>query len=275
MYNNKVSIKINCYKGFNYEQTFSGVKKAGFKYVELSTSKGNSCNLLQDIPFNELVKMKLDLETRGLVPITIGGNSFLLDDDKSRVLNNIYLGKFFGCKYLDATVCDAHAETDKEYSDEEVIEKINYYVPYLEENDLDLVIELHGSFASGEKLENIIKGVNSNHVHINYDTGNALYWGKLEVEEMVEDFKKHVDLVSFMHIKDKLGTKESWNFPAIGSGYIPFEEIFKTLKQNNNDAMLTCEIEFTDKGVSDVNEVDKALVDSANYLRSLGFDLEK
>ena len=39
--------------------------------------------------------------------------------------------------------------------------------------------------------------------------------------------------------------------------------------------MLTCEIEFTDKGVSNVNEVDKALIDSANYLRSLGFDLGK
>lgn len=271
--NNKVCVKINCYKGFSYDETLDGVKNAGFKYVELSTSKGNSLNLRQDSSIEELEKLKNDLTTRGLRAIAIGGNSYLLDDDTSKILANIKLAKYFGCKYIDTTMFNAHAENGVSFKEEDVINHINFYVPYLEENDLDLVIELHGNYASGKILRPILDKVNSKHVHINFDTGNALYWGKLSVEEMVNDFKESVDYVSFMHLKDKLGEIDEWNFPALGSGYIPFKEIYEYLKNKNNSATLTVEIEFTPEGVKDVKEVDKALSDSYNFLSSLGLNI--
>lgn len=91
---------------------------------------------------------------------------------------------------------------------------------------------------------------------------------------MLEDFKENIYNVSFMHLKDKLGNINVWNFPAIGKGYIPFENVFAIIKENKNTSTLVVEIEFTDKGVSDVKEVDEALIDSANYLKSLGLSLD-
>ncbi|MDO4940542.1 MAG: sugar phosphate isomerase/epimerase family protein [Erysipelotrichaceae bacterium] len=270
---NKVCVKINCYKGFSYLETLDGVKDVGFKYLELSTSKGNSLNLRQDSTIEELEKLKNDLNSRGLSALAIGGNSYLLDDDTSKILANIKLAKFFGCKYIDTTMFNAHDEKTALANEDDVINHIKFYVPYLEQNDLDLVIELHGNYASGKILRPILDKVGSNHVHINFDTGNALYWGKLSVEEMVQDFKDSVDYVSFMHLKDKLGETTEWNFPAIGSGYIPFKDIFEYLDNKNNSSTLTVEIEFTPEGVKDVGEVNQALIDSYNFLISLGLNI--
>lgn len=270
MYNNKVGVKINCYKGFDYNQTFNGIKDAGFKYVELSVSKGNSCGIFQDTPSDKLNEIKNDLTKRGIVPIALGGNCFLMDDDTSKLLKNIELAKFFGCKYVDTTVFNARNDSGVFTSNEDIANKINYFVPYLEKNGLDLVIELHGEYATGEKLSKILDLVNSKNVHINYDTGNAIYWGKLSLEEMLIDLKKCIDKVSYMHIKDKLGEYDEWNFPSIGRGYVPFKEIFKLL---NDNITLCVEIEFTQSGVNDVKEVNDALLDSANYIINMGYKL--
>ena len=162
---------------------------------------------------------------------------------------------------------------DTVISDEDIVKQLKLFIPDLEKNNIDLVLELHGGYATGDRMKSIIDNVNSSHIHINYDTGNALFWGGLEVDEMLRDLKKNINLVSYMHLKDKLDDKRIWNFPAIGKGYIPFRNVFDILKDNNNDSTLCVEIEFTEKGVNDVIEVDNALKDSADYLKALGFNL--
>ena len=271
--NNIVCVKINCYKGFGFDETINGIKNAGFNYVELSTSKGNSLGLTQHSSSEELKIIKNKLDNIGLNVVALGGNSFLMDEDTSKILKNIELANYFGCHYIDTTMFNARNDGGLIASKEEIIKKIKFYLPYLEEYNLDLVIELHGSYAQGRILKDILKEIQSNNIHINYDTGNALYWGGLSVEEMLADFKDSIDYVSFMHLKDKLEDIDVWNFPALGKGYIPFEEIFKELKNKQNNSTLTVEIEFTQKGVESVEEVNKALVDSYNYLKSFEFDI--
>lgn len=274
MYKNTVSVKINCYKGFDYTDTLEGISKAGFKYLELSTSKGNSLNLSQDMNEEELDLFKKDLAKYGLVPIALGGGSFIMDDDTSKILNNIKLAKYLGAKYVVTTIFNARNDADLLASDKEVAEKIKYYLPYLIENDLCLVIELHGRYATGTIVKKILDLVSDRHVLINYDTGNALYWGKLNVDEMLNDFEGSISDVGYLHLKDKLGANDEWNFPAIGSGYIPFKDIFEILKKHNNQSNVSVEIEFTENGVDTVEEVNDNLNMSANYLKSLGLILK-
>lgn len=270
---NIVCVKINCYKGFSKQETLTGIKNAGFNYVELSTSKGNSLNLSQDMSLDEINQFKRELDDLGLIPMAIGGNSYLMDDDTSKIIKNIEIGHILGVKYIDTTVFNARNDAGLKTTEEDIIMHINNYTPYLEKYNLDLVLELHGDYARGEILLPILKKVNNKHIHINYDTGNALYCGKLKPEEMLKDFENCIDYVSFMHLKDKLDEIDVWNFPAIGSGYIPFKEVFNIMQEHNNNSTLTVEIEFTDKGVQNVEEVNKALVDSANYLKSIGMEL--
>ena len=271
--NNVVCVKINCYKGFGFDETINGIKNAGFNYVELSTSKDNSLGLSQDSSLEELKTIKNKLNDVGLKAVALGGNSYLLDEDKSKILKNIELAKYFDCKYIDTTMFNARNDAGLLADKKDIVSCINYYLPYLENNNLDLVIELHGSYATGKNLKDILQDINSNHIHINYDTGNALYWGGLCVEEMIRDFKESINYVSYMHLKDKLDGINVWNFPALGAGYIPFKEIFVELEKHNNNSTLAVEIEFTEKGVSNVEEVNQALVDSYKHLKSLGLNI--
>lgn len=273
MYKNKVSVKVNCYKGFDYNETFDGIKNASLKYVELSTSNGNSINLSQDSSKDVLNRIKEDMSIRNITPIAIGGNSYIMDEDKSKIIKNIELADFFGCKYVDVTVFNARNDSNLIASNKDIAEHIKYYIPFLEKYNLDLVIELHGEYSTARKLNEILNLVNSKHVHINYDTGNALYWGKLSIDEMIEDLKSCIDNVSYMHIKDKLDDNNVWNFPAIGEGYIPFNKIFDIIKEKD-DITLCIEIEFTSAGPKDLNEVNQSLVNSVNYIKKFGFSME-
>ncbi|MCK9177210.1 MAG: sugar phosphate isomerase/epimerase, partial [Clostridiales bacterium] len=107
-------------------------------------------------------------------------------------------------------------------------------------------------------------------VKINYDTANAIFYGDVDV---VQDMEAVIDDIAYIHLKDKAGPKDVWNFPALGEGYVDFENIFKLLKNRQNDAPLSIEIEFTERGPRDADEVDAALVTSANYLKSLGIPI--
>lgn len=270
---NKISIKVNCFKGFPYEQTLSGIKNAGFNFVELSTSNGNSLGLSQDMSLDQINNIKDDLNKRKLTPIAIGGNSYIMDDDTSKIISNIKLAELFECKYIDTTVFNARNDKGIIAKDEDVIKHIQYYIPYLEQYNKTLVIELHGEYSTGKSLINILKTTNNEHIKINYDTGNVIFYANYDVEEMMNDFSNCINYVGFMHLKDKLDDKSVWNFPAIGKGYIPFEKIFEILQNANNSSPLIVEIEFTEKGVKDIEEVNSALLDSANYLQSLNIEL--
>ena len=79
--------------------------------------------------------------------------------------------------------------------------------------------------------------------------------------------------VGYLHLKDKAGAPDEWNFPALGKGTIDFPGIFSILRQAGNESPLSIEIEFTQAGPGDVTEVDRAVADSAAYLTAHGFTL--
>ena len=158
-------------------------------------------------------------------------------------------------------------------ADEVVVEHINRFIPYLEEYDITLVIELHGNHCTGKILNNIVRLCNSNRIKINYDTANAIFYANFSNEELLNDIEQHIDLINYFHIKDKLGEKNEWNFPALGKGYVPFKEIFNILNKHNNNSLLCAEIEFTKDGPKDIEEINQAVLDSAKYLKENGFEL--
>ena len=41
---------------------------------------------------------------------------------------------------------------------------------------------------------------------------------------------------AYIHIKDKGGRDDAWDFPALGKGHIDFPAIFEELERAGNDA---------------------------------------
>lgn len=269
-----IAVNSNCYHGYSLEEAVEGIKNAGFKYIELTATKGWTEHVFPDQSFARLLKVKDMLDDAGLIPFAMSGHTNLMDSNRiGDFVNNIRLAHFFGCKYIVSSIGEAHIEDKAVASNEVVAEHIKGFLPYLEKYDMKLVIETHGDHGTGKILGEICELVGSDRVMINYDTANAIFWGYMDKDKMLEDFKESIDRTGYMHIKDKLGDIHEWNFPALGKGYVPFREIFDCMDAADNLSPYSIEIEFTEKGPKDLEEINRAVLDSAEYLKSLGFEL--
>ncbi len=58
-----------------------------------------------------------------------------------------------------------------------------------------------------------------------------------------------------------------------GKGDVDFPALFAALDRAGNNSPFSIEIEFTQAGPKDLAEIDRAVQDSADYLRAQGFAL--
>ena len=119
-------------------------------------------------------------------------------------------------------------------------------------------------------LSDIVGLVGSERVKINYDTANAVFYGGVDP---VADLRACVSDVAYLHLKDKAGAADVWDFPALGKGWVDFPGVFGVLEEAGNASPFSIEIEFTQAGPKDLAEIDQAVQDSADYLRAHGFEL--
>lgn len=266
-----IGVNSNCYHGYSIEQAIEGIKQAGFHYIELTATKGWTEHVFPDRSFEYLNTVKDKLLNAGLIPFAMSGHCNLMDESRiGDFISNIRLAAFFGCQYIVSSIGEAHLEDKSVAGNEEVSRQIRALIPYLEESHLKLVLEVHGDHGTGMILKDIVERVHSELVAINYDTANAIFYGDVDMEQ---DVSGCIDKIAYMHLKDKAGEKKEWNFPALGKGYVDFPMIFDQLEQQENDCPFSIEIEFTEKGPKDLNEINQAVKDSYDYLKKLGFEL--
>jgi sugar phosphate isomerase/epimerase len=193
--------------------------------------------------------------------------------DRERIgdfIDNIRLAACFDCDYIVSSIGEAHLKDNAIVSNEEAAAHIRELLPYLEEYDLILVLENHGEHATGQIIKEIVNLVGSPRVLVNYDTANVIYYAG--VDPLV-DIPTCVDKIGYLHIKDKIGGLQEWNFPALGKGHVDFPGIFALLDKAQNNSPMSIEIEFTKDGPKDLTEVNQAVRDSYDYLAGLGVEI--
>lgn len=266
-----IAVNSNCYHGYSIQEAIDGIAAAGFHYIELTATKGWTEHVFPDQSFARLWSVKDRLKEKGLVPFAMSGHCNLMDPARiPDFIANIRLAAFFGCDYIVSSIGEAHLEDRAEASNQEVAGHIRALVPTLEEYGLTLVLEVHGDHGSGRVLKEIVDLVGSDRVKINYDTANAIFYGDVDLSA---DLDACLDQVGYLHLKDKGGEKQVWDFPALGKGWIDFPMLFDKLERAGNSAPFSVEIEFTQAGAKDLAEVNRAVEDSAAYLKSRGFAL--
>ena len=266
-----IAVNSNCYHGYSIEEAIAGIKAAGFHYIELTATKGWTEHVFPDQSFERLLEVKDLLDEAGLIPFAMSGHTNLMDPARiGDFVNNIRLAHFFGCDYIVSSIGEAHLEDKAVASNQVVAEHIRGLVPYLEKYNMKLVLEVHGDHGSGAILKEICTLVDSDRVLINYDTANAIFYGDVDVPR---DLAGCLDKVGYVHLKEKAGGRQEWDFPALGKGYVPFPELFSMLETAGNNSPFSIEIEFTAAGAKDLAEVNQAVLDSAQYLKAQGFVL--
>ncbi|MDD3840398.1 MAG: sugar phosphate isomerase/epimerase [Clostridia bacterium] len=265
---NYFAVSTNTYHGFSLDEALNGISKAGFKYVELAAVKGYTEHVGWEMTDDELQKVKDKLDDYGLMAIAVSGHSSLLEEDGIELfIKNIELAGRLGCKYIVTSTGEAHGDESVVEDDSALVNTLKDLAEKCKENGVKLVIETHGNnYGNGEVLYNLLSKVDSEYVGINYDTANAIFYGNVEPEE---DILKCKEKLYYIHLKDKLGERQEWNFPAVGKGYIDFKKIFKNIEQTGYQGPLSVEVEFTSEGPGSLENVDQAVKDSYEYIQTL------
>lgn len=266
-----IAVNSNCYHGYSIEEAIAGIRKAGFHYIELTATKGWTEHIFPDQSFERLLEVKDKLAEAELIPFAMSGHTNLMDVERiPDFVKNIRLAHFFGAKYIVSSIGEAHLADRAVASNEEVAQHIRGFLPYLEQYDMILVLEVHGDHGTGKILKEIAALVESPRVLVNYDTANAIFYGDVDV---LEDVSECLDKVGYFHLKEKAGGRQEWDFPALGKGYVPFPELFQMLEDRQDRSPFSIEIEFTQAGPKDLAEIDRAVQESADYLKRRGFTL--
>lgn len=265
-----IAINSNSYHGFTLDDAIMGMKQAGFSTIELTATRGWTEHVLPDMSFRGLLQVRNRLNAEKIEVVGMSGHCNLMDPDRLKDFReNIALAGFFGARHILSSIGEAHLQ-DQVTDESALQEHLISLIPDLEQEDLLLCLEVHGqNHGSGAAIARIVRELGHPRVKIAYDTANALFYSDVD---LLADVAFAADEIAYIHLKDKGGDRKVWDFPALGKGWVPFPDLFKLLEEKNIYVPWSIEIEFTAEGAQNVEEVHQALLDSASYLHSLGYD---
>lgn len=264
----KIGVNTNTYHGYSLEEALNGIAAAGFKFVELTAVAGWTEHVNSNMTDEEIHDVNEMVSKRGLSTFGLSGHCNIMDDaGLQSFMDNLKLAKKLGCQYVVTSAGEAHGGEDVE-DDAVLINNLREIGEVCSNSGLICVIETHGGvYNTGKQMNDLVRKVGSPNVGVNYDTANVIFYGKVNPEEeIVESFPG----LKFVHLKDKDGKQDEWNFPAIGKGTVNFGKIFELLDKHGFDGPASIEIEFTPDGPGSLLAADQAVKDSFDYLRSLG-----
>ncbi|MEI3607379.1 sugar phosphate isomerase/epimerase family protein [Pseudogracilibacillus sp. SE30717A] len=264
---NNLAINTNTYHGFTLENAVQGASEAGFKQIELAGAKDHTNHVHPNMTKEQISEIKSLLHHYGMNCVGIGAHSNVMEEAGiAYLLASIDLAVAFDCPYIVTATGDSHGDTDIVEDESLLAEKLAPVLDKCEKLNKTLLIETHGNnYATGKAVKKLAKSLNDR-VKINYDTGNVIFYGNTLP---YDDLAQSIDYIEFIHLKDKLGVYNEWNFPAIGDGDIDFHKIFTILEEGKYKGPISVEIEFTPSGPNDLEEVNHFVKRSFNYLSTI------
>lgn len=266
----QVAINSNTYHGYSLEETIKGASEAGFSQIEIAAVRDHTSHVLPDMSEKELLAVKQMLKDYGMTCIGVSAHSNLLDTEGvANLVKSIKLAEVFECDYIASATGDSHDDADVIEDQSILVENLQPVLKKCVAANKTLVLETHGNnFATGASILSLIESVekHQDHLRINYDTGNVIFYGDTEP---YEDLERTVGYVDFIHLKDKKGADDEWDFPAIGDGKLDYQRIVDILKEGNFTGPISVEIEFTPAGPEGLEEVNRSVQRSYQYLEKL------
>jgi|GEM_PF-94576 sugar phosphate isomerase/epimerase len=258
-----LAVSTNTYHGFSLSDALSGIAGAGFHFVELACVKGWTNHFdLEGYSQEELRDLKKMLDGLGLQVISLSAHSDLASPEGVRYLEKaLRFAPVVGARVVNTGTVESERDV-------EILRRhLEMLVRTAEEVGVQIGLEIHGDFfRSGRVALEFIRDFRSPFIGINYDTGNAIFYGDTRPEE---DITFCFPWIVHMHLKDKRGGYKVWNFPALGKGEIDFRKILGLLPEEKRSIPLSVEIEFEGKFDHPKEFVDEAVRESFVYLLKL------
>lgn len=268
---NEIGVSTNTYHKFGLDEALKGISKAGFNHVELTSVMGYTEHIVpENMKERDIATLRDQLDEYGLTVLAISGHSDLTTKDGCDHLRAVIelAGK------LDAKVVNTGISMQEdpeaglsEEAEKSFYENIEDLGDFASANGVNIGIETHDFLKTAHQGSEILSNIESDSVGLNYDTGNVIFYGGVRPEEDIKNLKSRD--FTCMHLKDKMGGKGDWNFPALGEGEINFEPVFNWLNSIDYKGPVSVEIEFDGTEEETLQEVNKAVRDSYDFLEGL------
>lgn len=265
---NPLCLNSNTYHGFSFEDAIAGAKAAGLHYIEVSAVRDWTEHVMPEFSDEELERVKALMAEADITPIGMCGHSNLMTEEgRANFIKNLDLAQKLGIKVVATGTGETHGDHERIDDEAELIEIIRNLSAEAAKRGISICVETHGAnYATGVQIKELVEKVGVDNFGINYDTANVILYANTPP---YEDLEASVDKVIWIHLKDKAGAWNEWNFPAIGDGDTDFRRVFDILEKAGNTVPLSIEVEFTEAGPANVQEVHDAVKRSVEAIKAL------
>jgi sugar phosphate isomerase/epimerase len=240
----------NSYHTYGFDDALAGIAEAGYGGVELSAVPGWTEHLSLD---EDPAAVRRKLEGYGLEAVSLSGHSDLTTPD--------------GLDHGIRAAVGGHQSADE--NEAAFLGNIGELADAAEVAGVVVALEIHGDImASSDVTIPLLEKIGRESVKVNYDTANVEYYSG---EKAVDDLPKITRYLSHVHLKDTVGGKGVWNFPAIGDGSVDFGRVLEILRAAGYTGPYSVELEFTGEPWPPLADVNDSMRRSYEHLQGLGF----
>ena len=262
---NVLACSTHSYSKYSLERALDGIAKCGLKYVELAAIAGHTDHVVPEgMSDADCAALGKSLADRGLTAISVSGHVDPTQEGNIRTLKNrILLANKVGAKFVNTL--SGHPHTQEETT--ALFAELRKVGDFARDHSVTVCFETHGGImGKSADCRRTIETIDHPSIRINYDPANIIYFIGDRPEE---DIHGVIGLISHFHIKDKIGGKDEWNFPAIGTGTIEFARVIGPVLASGYTGPFSFELEFTPEGLPTAEDVDAALRESVAYISEL------
>jgi sugar phosphate isomerase/epimerase len=264
--NNKIGVATATYHFATTEEALGGISSSGYKYVELLSVPGFGEHIApppEEMDKQSAEKLSGECKNYRLELFCIGVYMRLMREGSLEKFKRVIdAANFLDVKYINTDTGEIkNAEDEKRFYRE-----MKMLGEYAALKNVIICLELHGDWCNtGKRASEIVKKINNAHVGVNYDTGNAIFYGGTKPEE---DILYALPYITFVHLKDSCGKYKVYDFPVLGEGTVDFNSIFKTIEKYSGP--MSVELEFDGKK-RPLKEVNAGVKKCHDFLKSYGF----
>jgi len=260
---NALAGHTNTYHTYGFEEALEGIASAGYRSVELTAVPGWTEHVdLETSPAD----VRALVERYDLEAVSLSGHSDLTTrEGVEHGIKAVHWAADYGLPIVNTAV-GGHQSADE--NEAAFLENIGQLADAAESAGVVVALEIHGDImASSEVTIPLLEKIGRESIRVNYDTANVEFYSG---EKAVDDLPKIVPYLAHVHLKDTVGGKGNWNFPAIGSGSVDFGRVLEILRDGRYGGPLSVELEFEGEPWPPLAEVTEAMRRSREHLSALG-----
>jgi sugar phosphate isomerase/epimerase len=214
-----------CFKPYTLEEALRGLAACGFENVEIGAVKGFLEHLDPDsLGAHEVKETRAALERHGLRCVSMSGHAPLHETQgRDRLRRVLACCAELGIRVLNTYTGDAESAEEREA----FARNVRLVADEAQEAGVRLCIETDSNMMpTAEAGIRLLDELGHDWIQINYDPGNVVYFAGARPEE---DIKHALPRLGHVHLKDKRGGKDVFDFPPLGEGELDIAGLLRDL----------------------------------------------